>query len=120
MIVGDYTTNHIRDYNNPIGESRTKPTSRMESERDFEHCSSVGVKPSNSKCVVLHRYCEGLRFRSLKLEFQGGGILLTFWISNNTHIMGFPKMRDPHNHGFQMVYISLGDCGYHQLWETST
>ena len=35
----DNTTLYIGDYDNPIEESRTKPTSIMEWERDFEHCS---------------------------------------------------------------------------------
>ena len=42
-LVGDYPTQYIGDYSNPIEESRTKPTSTrmMEWEKDFEHCAHL-------------------------------------------------------------------------------
>ena len=38
-LIGDYTTQYIGDYNNPIGESLLTNQYFMEWQRGFEHCS---------------------------------------------------------------------------------
>ena len=73
MIVGDYnTTQYIRDYKNPIGESlKTNQYSIMEWYRDFERCSLVIFKKEHQQ------HAEDWNLHGEKLQTQSK-LSLTF------------------------------------------